>query len=142
MKRVLAIALMCTAAGLAATLLPAPPALAQDYQPYPSPRITVDQWKRYLGIVRRNHEASAEIYKDQHLVGFSDLATRTFYIFTTRRHAAHPAWITRQVVETDGKVHVRQIGYFAGDEEPFAVLFNEYLQRNEQLLEDVERRNR
>jgi hypothetical protein len=116
--------------------------VSQEYQPYSTPRITVEQWQRYLEVVRRNHEASAEVYKDQHLVGFTDEATRTFYIFTTRRHPAHPAWITRQIVETDGKVHVRQVGYFAGDEEPFAALFNEYLQRNDQLLEDIERRNR
>lgn len=127
-------------ASVAAWLAPA--AAAQEYQPYPSPRITVEQWQRYLELVRRSHEASAEVYKDARLVGFTDEATRTFYIFTTRGHRAHPAWITRQVVEEEGKVHVRQIGYFAGDEEPFAELFNEYLQRNEELREDVIRRNR
>lgn len=142
MKRWLSIVVLCAGTGLAATLMSAHPALAQDYQPYPSPRITVDQWQRYLGIVRKNHEASAEIYKDQHLVGFTDQATRTFYIFTTKGHAAHPAWITRQLVETEGKIHVRQIGYFAGDEKSFAALFDEFLHRNEKLLEDVERRNR
>jgi hypothetical protein len=142
MNRLIATTLLGVAAWLPATFWPAPAAVAQEYQPYPAPRITVDQWQRYLQIVRSNHEASAEVYKDQHLVGFTDEATRTFYIFTTRRHPAHPAWITRQVVETDGKVHVRQVGYFAGDEEPFAALFNEYLQRNDQLLEDIERRNR
>lgn len=142
MNRLIATALPGVAAFLAATLWPAPPAAAQEYQPYPSPRITVDQWQRYLQAVRKNHEASAEIYKDQHIAGFTDEATRTFYIFTTRGHAAHPAWITRQVVEIDGKVQVRQIGYFAGDEEPFAALFSEYLQRNDRLLEDIQRRNR
>lgn len=142
MTRLIATTLSGVAAWLAAALWPVPPAVAQEYQPYPSPRITVDQWQRYLQIVRMNHEASAEIYKDQHLVGFTDQATRTFYIFTTRRHPAHPAWITRQVFETDGKVQVRQVGYFAGDEEPFAVLFNEYLRRNDQLLEEIQRRNR
>ncbi len=119
----------------------APPALAQEYQPYPAPRITVEQWQRYLEIVRKGHEASAEVYKGEHLVEFLDQATRTSYIFTTRKHPAHPAWITRQVVEVDGKVHVRQIGYFAGDEEPFAALFREFQLRNEQLSQDVQRRN-
>jgi hypothetical protein len=37
---------------------------------------------------------------------------------------------------------VRQIGYFAGSEEAFAKLFQEYQARNAQLLEDVQRRNR
>jgi len=142
MRRWLAIFPACLAAWLTAALWAAAPAVAQEFQPYPSPRITVEQWQRYLETVRRSHEASAEVYKDQRLVGFTDQATRTFYIFTTRGHPAHPAWITRQVVETDGKVHVRQIGYFAGEEAPFGELFKEYLQRNEQLRQDVERRNR
>lgn len=141
MQRRPVLALTCVAASLSAALALASPALAQEYQPYPTPRITVEQWQRYLDIVRMNHGSSAEIYKNEHLVGFSDQATRTFYVFTTRDHPAHPAWITRQLVETDGKVNVRQIGYFAGDEQPFAELFRIFLQRNEQLRKDVERRN-
>ena len=114
---------------------------AQEDEPYPAPRVTIEQWQKYLDLVQANLGATAEIYKDKNLVGFSDSTTRTFYIFTTNRHPAHPAWITRQVIETDGKVSVRQIGYFAGAEEPFAQLFSEYLQRNEQLAKDVQRRN-
>jgi hypothetical protein len=142
MKNQFATVLGCAIACLAASLAPVPQAASQEFQPYPSPRITVEQWQRYLAVVRRNHEASVEVYKDQRLVGFTDQATRTFYIFTTKGHPAHPAWITRQVVETGGKVQVRQIGFFAGEEVPFAVLFDEYRQRNEQLQADVERRNR
>ena len=132
----------CVAASLAAALVAAPRALAQEYQPYPAPRITVEQWQQYLEIVRIGHGATAEHFKDQRLVAFSDPATRTFYVFTTRRHPAHPAWITRQIVETDGQVQVRQIGFFAGAEEPFAALFSEFLQKNEQLRKDAARRNR
>jgi hypothetical protein len=43
--------------------------------------------------------------------------------------------------EEGGLVRVRQIGYFAGSEEEFAKLFSEYQKRNEELKEDVERRN-
>jgi hypothetical protein len=129
------------AALMAAGLWPAPGALAQEFQPYPSPKITVEQWQRYLTEVRSRHEASAEIYKDKNVVVFSDPTTRTFYIFTTKDHPAHPAWITRQVVEQGGKVSVRQIGYFAGAQEPFDRLFSEYLQLNEQLKHEVEQRN-
>ena len=134
MKRRITLLLVCLVAWLST-------AQAQEYQPYPAPRITPEQWQHYLEIVQANHGESLEIYKDKHLVGFSDQATRTFYIFTTKDHPAHPAWITRQVVEENGQVNVRQIGFFAGAEEPFAKLFNEYLQRNEQLLKSVERRN-
>ncbi len=122
--------------------LMAAPALAQAYQPYPSPRITPKQWTRYGEEVRAHHGASVEVFKDRKLVAFSDEATRTFWVFTLKKHPAHPAWITRQMYEEGGQVRIRQIGYFAGSEEAFAKLFREYQERNEQLVEEVERRNR
>jgi hypothetical protein len=137
--------LMIRSALLAALLLvalwPDAAARAQEFQPYPSPKITVDQWQKYLLEVRSRHEASAEIYKDKNVVVFSDPTTRTFYIFTTKDNPAHPAWITRRIVEEGGKVNVRQIGYFAGAQEPFDRMFSEYLQLNEQLKHEVEERN-
>lgn len=117
------------------------PADAQEYQPYPSPKVTIEQWQRYLATVRAALDRTMEIYSDEHVVAFTDRATRTFYIFTSKDHPAHPAWITRQLVEENGQVKVRQIGYFAGAEEPFAAFFADYLQRNKKLLEDVELRN-
>jgi hypothetical protein len=120
----------------------AAPTLAQEYQPYPSPRITPEQWARYGEQVRQNHGASLEIFEDKQLIGFSDAPTRTFWVFTLKKHPAHPAWITRQMYEEDGQVRVRQIGYFAGSEDAFAKLFQEYLLRNEELKADVARRNR
>jgi hypothetical protein len=122
--------------------LSAIPALAQEYQPYPSPRITPEQWAKYGETVRQYHGASVELFKDKQLVAFSDQRTRTFWVFTLKDHPAHPAWITRQMYEEGGVVRVRQIGYFAGSEEEFAKLFSEYQKRNEELKEDVERRNR
>jgi hypothetical protein len=129
------------AALLLVALWPDAAARAQEFEPYPSPRITVDQWQKYLLEVRSRHEASLEIYKDKNVVVFSDPTTRTFYIFTTKDNPAHPAWITRQIVEQGGKVNVRQIGYFAGAQEPFDRVFSEYLQLNEQLKHEVEQRN-
>lgn len=122
--------------------LMASPAVAQEFEPYPSPRITPDQWATYGEQVRQNHGATVEIFKDKNLIAFSDPSTRTFWIFTLKDHPAHPAWITRQLYDEGGQVRVRQIGYFAGSEEEFAKLFHEYQQRNELLKEDVERRNK
>ena len=130
--------LTCAAVGLAAVA----PAFAQEFQPYPAPRITALQWAEYAEGVRRAHEASFETLKGQNLVAFTDPGTRTFYIFTTKDHPAHPAWITRQLYEEGGEVRVRQIGYFAGPEPEFAKLFADYQKRNTQLIEDVHRRNR
>jgi hypothetical protein len=124
-------------AGLAATA----PVIAQEFQPYPAPRITVEQWASYLESIRSKLDATVEIFPDKHIVVFFDQPARTHYIFTTKEHPAHPAWITRRIVEEGGQVHVRQIGYFAGAEKPFAALFAEYQSMNEQLRQDVERRN-
>lgn len=123
-------------------LLLAGPAVAQEFQPYPTPQITREQWARYAEQIRQTYLASAEILEGQNQVAFSDMRTRTFWIFTTKDHPAHPAWITRQMVEENGQVHVRQIGYFAGSEPEFAKLFRFYQERNAQLMEDVARRNR
>ena len=122
--------------------LMAAPALAQEYQPYPSPRITPEQWARYGAEVRENHGASLEIFEDKQLIAFSDERTLTFWVFTLKKHPAHPALVTRQVYEEGGQIRVRQIGYFAGSEDAFATLFREYQMRNEELKQAVERRNR
>ena len=125
-----------------AAILAAAPTLAQEFQPYPTPQITREQWAQYAEQIRQTYLASAEILAGQNQVAFSDMRTRTFWIFTTKDHPAHPAWITRQMVEENGQVHVRQIGYFAGSEPEFAKLFRFYQERNAQLMEDVARRNR
>lgn len=129
-------AALCLLASLAAA-----PAGAQEFQPYPQPRITAEQYARYADQVLQSFGYSTEILKDQKLIAFSDERSRTFYVFTTKDHPAHPAWITRQMVEEDGQVRVKQIGYFAGNEEAFAALFREFQGRNKQLMEDVARRN-
>jgi hypothetical protein len=126
--------------GVLAMLL-AGPAVAQDFRPYPEPRITAEQYARYADQVLQAHGYSTEILKDQKLIAFSDQRTRTFYVFTAKDHPAHPAWITRQLVEENGEVRVRQIGYYAGNEEAFATLFRVFQDRNKQLMEDVARRN-
>jgi hypothetical protein len=120
----------------------ATPVIAQEYQPYPTPRITQEQWARYGAEVRQNHGASLEVFEDKQLIAFSDERTLTFWIFTLKKHPAHPALITRQVYEEVGQIRVRQIGYFAGSEDEFAKLFREYQMRNEELKQAVERRNR
>jgi hypothetical protein len=116
-------------------------AMAQDFQPYPAPQITAEQWASYAELVRQNYGATAEILKGEDVIVFSDMRTRTFWVFTTREHPAHPAWIARQMYEEGGQVNVRQIGYFAGSEPAFAKLFRFYQERNAQLMEDVARRN-
>lgn len=126
--------------GIACALI-AGQAGAQEYQPYPAPQISAEQFARYAEQVRQNFGATAEFVKEEKVIVFSDLRTRTFWVFTTKDHPAHPAWITRQMFEEKGQVNVRQIGYFAGREPEFAKLFRSYQERNTQLMEDVQRRN-
>lgn len=130
----------CGGLGLAASLLGGA-AAAQDFQPYPAPQITVEQWASYAELVRQNYGATADVVKEEDVIVFSDMRTRTFWVFTTKDHPAHPAWITRQMYEEGGQVNVRQIGYFAGSEPAFAKLFRSFQERNAQLMEDVQRRN-
>ena len=122
-------------------LLATGPSLAQEFQPYPEPKITAEQYAKYADEVRQIYLGTAEIVREENVVIFSDMRTRTFWVFTTKDNPAHPAWITRQMVEENGEVRVRQIGYFAGSEPAFAKLFQYYQARNAQLMEDVARRN-
>ena len=129
-----------TASAATASLLAAVTG-SQDFQPYRSPQVTAEQFAAYAEQVRQGYGATAEVIREEKVIVFSDLRTRTFWIFTTKDHPAHPAWITRQMVEENGQVNVRQIGYFAGSEPEFAKLFRSYQERNAQLMEDVQRRN-
>jgi hypothetical protein len=129
---------LCLAAGLG----PAAPAVAQEFQPYPQPKITVDEYARYSEEIRQAYASTAQVVREENVIVFSDMRTRTFYVFTTKDHPAHPAWITRQMVEEGGQVRVRQIGYFAGSEPAFAKMFRDYEQRNAKLMDDVARQNR
>ena len=121
--------------------LVAAPSSAQEFQPYPAPQISAEQFARYAEQVRQGFGATAQIVREEKVIVFSDMRTRTFWVFTTKDHPAHPAWITRQMYEDKGQVNVRQIGYFAGSEPEFAKLFRSYQERNAQLMEDVARRN-
>src|SRR5688572_31659977 len=108
---------------------------AQDFQPYPAPRITVEQWASYAELVRQNYGSTAEVLRGEDVIVFSDMRTRTFWVFTTKDHPAHPAWIVRQMYEEGGQVNVRQIGYFAGSEQAVREPVWFYHCRYEQALE-------
>jgi len=116
-------------------------ALAQEFQPYPEPKVTPEQYAAYANQVRQTFGFTADVVREDNIIVFSDERARTFWVFTTRDNPAHPAWITRQMVEEGGQVQVRQVGYYAGSEAAFAKLFRAFQERNAKLLEDVTRRN-
>jgi len=128
---------------LAAALLAllAGQAWAQEFQPFPEPKVTPEQYAAYADQVRQAFGFTADFIREDNVIVFSDERTRTFWVFTTKDNPAHPAWITRQMVEENGQVRVRQIGYYAGSEPAFAKLFRAFQDRNAKLMEDVQRRN-
>ena len=108
-------------------------AWAIEYQPYPTANISVQQWNEYYAQVKQQFAATERVHEQQRLVTYSDESTNMSFAFTMPGHAAHPAWITRHVRESNGSVDLSQIGYFAGEEEPFSVLFQQYEQMNERI---------
>lgn len=106
---------------------------AATWQPYAEAQITVEQWQEYYDSVVAEFGETREELAEAKLVSFTDQATHTFYAFTAADHPAHPAWITRKVVEQEGGISIQQIGYFAGEEEPFAALFDDYLALSDEL---------
>jgi hypothetical protein len=114
-------------------MLSAIAASAQAFKPYPDAKVTVAQWQAYLHLVREKVGSSERSFPAQHLETFSNEATRTVYTFTELGHPAHPAWITRRVVEDKKGVSMEQTRFFAGDEPAFAKMFAEYQQMNERI---------
>ena len=111
---------------------------AATYNPYEDSKITAEQWQEYYDIVRAEFAGTKEEVPNAMLVLFEDASASTFYAFTLPGHPAHPAWITRKLVEGDGDVSMEQIGYFAGDEEPFSELFQDYAELTYQIRSDLE----
>jgi hypothetical protein len=111
---------------------------AQDYQPYPDARITEAQWQSYFQQVKEKF-GSSEVHPSANLVEFH--SSDTLYVFTEPGHAAHPAWVTQQIVKVDGGLGMRQVGYFAGEEAAFAMLFQAYQGRIAKVKEDMNRRS-
>ncbi len=112
-------------------------AQAQEFRPYPRPKITETEWKTYFDEVKNKHFSSMQALSDQNLVVFHDRGTGTSYAFTQSGHPAHPAWVTRKIVSQGGQLHIEQVGYFAGDESAFAALFRAYQKTTAKMLEEM-----
>ena len=110
---------------------------ATTWQPYSDAQITVEQWQEYFDKVVAEFGDTRDEIDEAKLALFTDESTLTFYAFTTEDHPAHPAWITRKMVKQDGAVSIQQIGFFAGEEEPFADLFDDYLALSDQLKAEI-----
>lgn len=82
-------------------------AAAVEYMPYETPEVSHEQWESYRALVVDEYGDSAQHFAEQNLVVYSNEEQATSYAFTTDAHAAHPAWITRQVVENESEVSIQ-----------------------------------
>ncbi|MAD73473.1 MAG: hypothetical protein CML20_01490 [Rheinheimera sp.] len=114
---------------------------AVEIEPFPKAKITVEQWQEYFSDVSNEFGDTKRIFEEQNLVVFSNDQLRANIAFTTENHAAHPAWVTRYVTQNNDSVNIAQIGYFAGEEAPFAKLFNEYAKLNDKVKENLKLEN-
>jgi hypothetical protein len=115
-----------TILGLVACVLFCAGAAAQEFQPFPQARITEGEWRSYLAEVQAKLGATEKRFPEEHLMVFEDRSRQMYFAFTLPGHPAHPAWVTRRVVDAGGDVDTEQIGYFAGDEREFAALYESY----------------
>ncbi len=118
-----------------ASIAPASIVMGQALEPFESPRISDTQWRTYYFEVETAHRDSLERLDAELLIRFRDRETATIWTFTQIGHPAHPGWVTRRVVTVDGQTSVRQVGYFAGDEEAFVILFQKFLEQNKRIQE-------
>lgn len=112
--------------------------LAATYNPYEDSKITLQQWQQYYEIVQSEVGETREEVSDAMLVLFEDAESSTFYAFTLPEHPAHPAWITRKLVTRDGEATMELIGFYAGDEDPFSELFQDYAELTYQIRSELE----
>jgi hypothetical protein len=111
-------------------------ASAQEFRPHPQARISVAQWQAYFDEVKAKHGGTEQQFKAEHLVLYSDKQSLMSWAFTTPGHPAHPAWVTRQPVTDGNHVKIRQIGFYAGDEQAFRKLFATYLVLTSKMQEE------
>lgn len=129
---------METAKALLIAALLSTPLMAADYEPYPDAAINVQQWQEYFDVIQEEFGSTREEVPDADLVVFHDEQTSTQYAFTLPDNPAHPAWVTRKVVQQGDSIYFEQIGYFAGDEEAFADLYDVYAELADEVRQELE----
>lgn len=112
---------------------------AQEFRPHAQARITQAQWQSYYDEVRARHAATEQRFEVEKLVLFNDAKSLMSWAFTLPGHPAHPAWVTRQPVTDGNNVKIRQIGFYAGDEQAFRKLFATYVALTARMQEEQKR---
>ena len=111
----------------------------QEFRPHEQAHISAAQWQAYFEDVRAKHGATEQKFAQEHLVLFNDPQSLMSWAFTLPGHPAHPAWVTRQPVTDGNHVKIRQIGFYAGDEQAFRKLFATYVALTARMQEEQKR---
>ena len=106
---------------------------AQEFKPYSSEKITAKQFNSYFKEVSKKHSSTEQKHDEQKIITFSDTANGLQFTFTMKGNPAHPAWITRQIIEQDGSTSITQTGYYAGDKAEYDRLYAAYEQLNDEI---------
>ncbi|MDZ7785000.1 MAG: hypothetical protein U5K56_19330 [Halioglobus sp.] len=101
-------------------------AFAFELEPYKNPEISAAQWQSYHEAIAAEFDGSRRVDEARKVEVFTDGEAGASVVFTMPGHAAHPAWVTRQLVAQDGGISMVVVGYFAGDRTAFRQLFAEY----------------
>ena len=122
-------AMLCVVSMFAAS------AMAADvpFQPFDSPKVTLEQWTAYHEVVKAAFGATVQERPAEHAIMYFDESTQTQYIFTTPSNPAHPGWISRRLVIKSGASSIEQVGFFAGSLDAFTLWFQTYQQANDRL---------
>jgi hypothetical protein len=97
-----------------------------DFRPYRQGRISREQWQTYHEQISAQYGEYRVAYSQAGLENFN-LPKGGIVAFTLPSHPAHPAVVSQQVVPTGEKTFGwNYIGYFAGNEAAFMVLWLQY----------------
>jgi hypothetical protein len=113
---------------------------ALELEPYPSAKISEEQWNQYHAEVKKElaSERGSFKYEAGELETYSEPQSNTTVAFTTPGHNAHPAWVTTQIVIGEKKIEVHVVGYFAGSEAAYQELYQKMNEMVEQTLKSFE----
>ena len=110
-----------------------------EVEPYETPKISVERWNKYHESTSTELAETRRSYDTHKLELFSDDKTRASIAFTMPGHKAHPSWVTRQVEMKGGAMNMKVVGFYAGDEEAFKILFGQYQEMANQTRKQFQR---
>lgn len=113
-------------------------AQAIEFTPYPTKKITTEQWQAYFDAVSREYGSSQKENSKEHVIYFTAFVGDIYFVFTQPGHPAHPAWVARRRFYENGATNVQLAGYFAGAELPFQNFFRQSVAQAEEISRRIE----